>query len=105
MNVSLSKKIHIIALPQGTGNACLSPDQLAAEKQSAERSAREQIAADASAIIQSHRAPRRLHGGAAQIEHRRVEPQNRGFAHRMPIRDAMSGAMPMAHADEVRRDE
>src|SRR6266481_3076922 len=27
MKVSLSRKIHIIALPQGTGNACLSPDQ------------------------------------------------------------------------------
>ena len=27
MNVSLSRKIHIIALPQGTGNACLSADQ------------------------------------------------------------------------------
>ncbi len=24
MNVSLSRKIHIIALPQGTGNVCLS---------------------------------------------------------------------------------
>ena len=30
MNVSLSRKIHIIALPQGTGNACLSADQSAA---------------------------------------------------------------------------
>src|SRR6516165_2957442 len=29
MKVSLSRKIHIIALPQGTGNACLSPDQSA----------------------------------------------------------------------------
>src|SRR3979490_3394875 len=29
MNVSLSRKIHIIALPHGTGNACLSPDQSA----------------------------------------------------------------------------
>src|SRR5882757_3398791 len=27
MKVSLRRKIHIIALPQGTGNACLSPDQ------------------------------------------------------------------------------
>src|SRR5438309_2170400 len=27
MNVSLSRKIHIIALPQGTWNASLSPDQ------------------------------------------------------------------------------
>ena len=30
MNVSLSRKIHIIALPQGTGNVCLSADQSAA---------------------------------------------------------------------------
>src|SRR5271155_2773944 len=30
MNVSLSRKIHIIALPQGTGKACLSPAQSAA---------------------------------------------------------------------------
>src|SRR5882757_1446007 len=29
MNVSLSRKIHIIALPHGTGNTCLSPDQSA----------------------------------------------------------------------------
>ena len=29
MNVSLSRKIHIIALPHGTGNACLSADQSA----------------------------------------------------------------------------
>src|SRR5207302_7842703 len=29
MKVSLRRKIHIIALPQGTGNACLSPDQSA----------------------------------------------------------------------------
>ena len=29
MKVSLSRKIHIIALPQGTGNAFLSPDQSA----------------------------------------------------------------------------
>ena len=29
MNVSLSRKIHIIALPQGTGKACLSADQSA----------------------------------------------------------------------------
>src|SRR3982074_31774 len=27
MNVSLSKKIHIIALPHGTGKTCWSPDQ------------------------------------------------------------------------------
>src|SRR5437879_2385124 len=27
MKVSLRRKIHIIALPQGTGNACLSADQ------------------------------------------------------------------------------
>src|SRR3972149_8318052 len=27
MKVSLSRKIHIIALPQGTGNACFSADQ------------------------------------------------------------------------------
>src|SRR5690554_3561451 len=27
MNVSLSRKIHIIALPHGTANACLSADQ------------------------------------------------------------------------------
>ena len=30
MNVSLSRKIHIIALPHGTGKACLSADQSAA---------------------------------------------------------------------------
>jgi hypothetical protein len=29
MKVSLRRKIHIIALPHGTGNACLSPDQSA----------------------------------------------------------------------------
>src|ERR1700730_17514080 len=29
MKVSLSRKIHIIALPHGTGNTCLSPDQSA----------------------------------------------------------------------------
>src|SRR5215212_4629168 len=29
MNVSESRKIHIIALPHGTGNACLSPDRSA----------------------------------------------------------------------------
>src|SRR5207249_10712290 len=29
MKVSLSRKIHIIALPQGTGNACLSRHQAA----------------------------------------------------------------------------
>src|SRR6516165_8045490 len=29
MKVSLRRKIHIIALPQGTGNAFLSPDQSA----------------------------------------------------------------------------
>ena len=29
MNVSLSRKIHIIALPHGTGKACLSADQSA----------------------------------------------------------------------------
>ena len=28
MNVSLSRKIHIIALPHGTGKACLSADQV-----------------------------------------------------------------------------
>jgi hypothetical protein len=30
MNVSLNRKIHIITLPHGTGNACLSADQSAA---------------------------------------------------------------------------
>ena len=29
MNVSLSRNIHIIALPHGTGKACLSADQSA----------------------------------------------------------------------------
>ena len=28
MNVSLSRKIHIIALPQGTAKACLSADEV-----------------------------------------------------------------------------
>src|ERR1700738_1414407 len=79
--------------------------QLAGEKQYGERSAREQIAADTLALLSSHRAPCRLHGGGAQNEHRRVEPQDWGFADRMPVRDPMYGAMPMAHADEIRRDE
>ena len=35
MKVSLSRKIHIIALPHGTGKACLSADQSAVDARQA----------------------------------------------------------------------
>ena len=51
MNVSLSRKIHIIALPQGTGNACLSADQSAVTPCSPPSAGSDGVAATACSVM------------------------------------------------------